>query len=183
MAEQSVFRGVIDFFFKLGVYDVVLPFLLVFSIVFAILEKTKVLGVEEMGGKPYTKKNLNAITAFVIAFLVVASARLVSVINQAMSHVVILLFLGVSFLILVGLFMGSKEFTLEKFPMWMNFFLWFMFIGIVLIFLNALGWLQDLLNFIRSNYQTDWVSSLLLLVFIVAFMYWVTKPTTEAKKE
>ena len=44
MVEQSVFRGIIEFFEKIGIYDVVLPFLLVFTIVFAILEKTKVFG-------------------------------------------------------------------------------------------------------------------------------------------
>jgi len=175
MAEQSVFRGVIEFFLKLGVYDVVLPFLLVFSIVFAILEKTAVLGMEDVGGKKYTKKNLNAITAFVMAFLVIASSRLVGIINQAMSQVVVLLFLAISFLILVGVFMGSKEFTLKEYPMWLNFFMWFMFIGIVLIFLNAIGWLKEVMDFLRSNYQTDWVASLILLVLIVGFMLWVTK--------
>ena len=69
MAE-SVFRGVISFFGDIGLYDVVLPFLLVFTIVFAILEKTKVFGVEEIEGKKYTRKNLNAMASFVIAFLV-----------------------------------------------------------------------------------------------------------------
>ena len=38
----SAFRDVINFFGEIGLYDVVLPFLLVFAIVFAILEKTKV---------------------------------------------------------------------------------------------------------------------------------------------
>ena len=59
MAEESVFRGVMTFFDKLGIYDVVLPFLLTFTIVFAILEKTKVLGTESIEGKSYSKKNLN----------------------------------------------------------------------------------------------------------------------------
>ena len=35
MAEESAFRGVIEFFGVIGVYDIVLPFLLVFTIVFA----------------------------------------------------------------------------------------------------------------------------------------------------
>src|SRR3989338_6986549 len=60
------FRQVIEFFDTIGLFDVVLPFLLVFTIVFAILEKTKVLGTEEIDGKKYTKKNLNAIASFVI---------------------------------------------------------------------------------------------------------------------
>ena len=42
----STFREVLLFFEQIGIYDVVLPFLLVFTIVFAILEKTKLFGTE-----------------------------------------------------------------------------------------------------------------------------------------
>ena len=51
MAEETAFRQVINVLVDLGVYDVILPFLLVFTIVFAILEKTKVLGLEKYHGK------------------------------------------------------------------------------------------------------------------------------------
>ena len=47
MVEESVFRTAIGFLDKLGVYDIILPFLLVFTLVFAILEKTKILGLEK----------------------------------------------------------------------------------------------------------------------------------------
>ena len=104
MAEESVFRSVLSFFTDIGIYDVILPFLLVFTIVFAILEKTKVLGTEEIEGKKYTKKNLNSMVAFVMAFLVVASAQLVRIINETMANIVLLLLISVSFLLLIGSF-------------------------------------------------------------------------------
>ncbi len=47
MAE-TVFRSAISFLNDIGLYDVVLPFLLVFTLVFAILEKTKLLGMSEL---------------------------------------------------------------------------------------------------------------------------------------
>ena len=53
----SAFRGVIEFLGDMGVYDVILPFLLVFTIVFAILEKTKILGTAKEGGETIGKKN------------------------------------------------------------------------------------------------------------------------------
>ena len=87
----SAFREVIEFFQDIGLYDVVLPFLLVFTIVFAILEKTRVFGTEKIEGNEYTKKNLNAVTAFVIAFFVVASSKLVEIITTVSSYTVILL--------------------------------------------------------------------------------------------
>ena len=87
------FREVIEFFDTIGVFDVVLPFLLVFTIVFALLERTKVFGVDDIDGKKYTKKNLNSVAAFVIAFLVVASSELVGIITKVSSNFVVLLFL------------------------------------------------------------------------------------------
>ena len=90
----SVFRNALDFFQEIGIYDVVLPFLLVFTIMFAILEKTKIFGFEDKEQK-YTRKNLNSMVAFVTAFLVVASAKLVAIINETISNVVLLLLLAI----------------------------------------------------------------------------------------
>src|SRR3989338_8661152 len=143
MVEESSFRSAIGFLGKLGVYDVILPFLLVFTIVFAILEKTKILGMEKVGEREITKKNLNAMVAFVVAFLVIASTQLVAVINEVMANIVLLLILAISFLLLVGVFFGSKEFTLKDYPGWITFFMVAMFLGIVVIFLNALDWLHS----------------------------------------
>jgi len=126
MAEESAFRGIISFLTQIGVYDIILPFLLVFTIVFAILEKTMVLGKETIKDKgDMPKKNLNAMVAFSTAFLVIASVRLVSIINEVMANVVLLLVLAVCFLMLVGSFHGAQEFKLEN--GWLTFFFFFMF--------------------------------------------------------
>src|SRR3989344_895951 len=166
MAEESGFRAVIGLLDKIGVYDVILPFLLVFTIVFAILEKTKVLGVEKVGDRQVTKKNINSMVAFVMAFLVIASTKLVGVINEVMANVVLLIILGVSFLLLVGTFFGDKEFTLEKFPGWTKALMIIMFLGIVLIFLNALGWLNYVL-FLLENWNAEWAASILFITIIL----------------
>jgi len=182
MAEESVFRGVIAFMDKLGIYDVVLPFLLIFTIVFAILEKTKVFGTDEIEGTKYTKKNLDAMVAFVAAFLVVASTKLVSVVNKAVANTVLLLLLVVLFLVLIGAFFKQDEdVALEG--TWRNIFMVSMFIGIVLIFLDALNWLAPFWNYIIKHYETQWVASLILLVFVVLFIVWITRSPSKAKKK
>ena len=58
----TAFREIIEFMEKLGVYDIVLPFLLVFVVVFAILEKTKVFGTEKIDLKQNTQRNTLKIT-------------------------------------------------------------------------------------------------------------------------
>ncbi len=172
MVEESIFRGVISFLNTLGVYDIILPFLLVFTLVFAILEKTKVLGTEKVGEKTITKKNLNAMVSFVTAFLVIASTQLVSLVNQVMANVVLLLILAVCFLMLVGVFFGDKEFTLEKYPGWIKFFMIFMFVGIVVIFLNALDWLKYALA-IFVLWDAEWASGIIFALVILGFIFYI----------
>lgn len=183
MVEQSSFRGVIEFLAKLGVYDVILPFLLVFTIVFAILEKTKILGTEKIGDKEVTKKNLNSMVALSIAFLVIASTKLVAIVNEVMANVVLLLILAICFLLLVGVFFGSKEFTLEKYPNWIKFFMILMFIGIVLIFLNALDWLKYLFA-IFAEWDAEWAVTTVFIIIILGFMWYIVKePSAPPAKE
>jgi len=184
MVEESVFRGALEFFNQLGIYDVILPFLLVFTIVFAILEKTKVLGTDEIEGKKYTKKNLNAITAFIAAFLVVASTRLVAIINTTIANTVLLLFLAVFFLILVGSFAKEGEgIYLEG--GWQTALMVIMFIGIALIFLDAIDWLRPTWDYLAAHWETQWVASLILIIVVILFIYYITKSESpqKAKKE
>ncbi len=177
MAE-STFRGMINFLGQVGIYDVVLPFLLVFTIVFAILEKTKILGVEKYQGETYTKKQLNAITSFVIAFLVIASTRLVALINEALANTVILLIFSVMFLLLIGSFYREGEDVFLQ-GGWRTFFTWLMFVAIVLIFLRAVrtsdnqSWLEWFWGFLKGNWKNEWVASLIFIVVVIVFMYFI----------
>lgn len=175
---MSTFQNAIAFFVELGVYHVVLPFLLVFTIVFAMLEKTKVLGLEDRE-KLTTKKNLNAMVAFVTSFLVVASTELVRIVNTVTANVVLLLLLSVLFLMLVGSFHKDEEFELDK--TWKKVFMGIMFVGILLIFLQALGWLQFAWAFMVGNVDGPIVGSFFMLVIVLAAMLWITSGGSDDK--
>jgi small-conductance mechanosensitive channel len=184
VAEESTFRGVIGFFNKIGIYDVVLPFLLVFTIMFAILEKTRVLGIEkDKDGVEMPKKNLNSLVAFCIGFFVVASSKIVAVINQSLAQVVLLVLVAVCFLMLIGTFRGTEEIKLSKDEPLMIFFMIAMGIGVVLIFLNALGWLIPIINFLKANWNTNAVASIILIIIIIVFIIYVTKEKTVKKEK
>jgi len=184
----TAFRGVIEFFGDIGLYDVVLPFLLVFTIVFAIFEKTRVLGTDEIEGKKYTKKNLNSMAAFVIAFLVVASSRLVEIISEVSANMVILLMASVLFLLLIGSFFKEGEGVFLE-GGWKVFFMVIMFIGIVLIFLNAVKtpdgdtWLEVFWGFFGEEGGGTAVGSIILLAIIILFMVFVVKEPTKKNSE
>src|SRR3989338_5716444 len=138
MADASTFRGTLDFLSQIGVFDVVLPFLLVFTIVFALLEKTRVFGTEKVGGEEYTKKQLNSLAAFVIAFFVIASSRLVEIVTKISSNVIILVLASVFFLLLAGSFHQQKPEGYFLEGRFKTLFMIVMFIGLVFIFLNAI---------------------------------------------
>ena len=184
MYMTSTFRGVIEFFVRLGIYDVVLPFLLVFTIVFAIMEKTKVLGVEKTNEGEFTRKNLNSMVAFVTAFLVVASSRLVAIINETLANMVLLLMLSVCFLMLIGSFMKETKDGVSLEGTWMyHVFIVIMFVGIILIFLNALGWLMPAWRWIAGHYDSTVMASLILIGLIVGVMFWITKDPSKKGSE
>jgi cbb3-type cytochrome oxidase subunit 3 len=172
MAGESTLRTGLNFLNDIGVYDVILPFLLVFTFVFAILEKTKILGYDSEAKT--TKKNLNAISAFVVALLVVASVRLVSIINEVMANVVILVVLGITFMMTVGTYMADKEFSLdpEKNKKWVIFFMIFSFIAIVIIFLNALGWMGAIEKFF-SGFGADAIYVILFILAFIGIIFWI----------
>src|SRR3989338_4438477 len=182
----SPLSDVITFFKDIGLYDVVLPFLLVFTIVFAIFEKTKVLGTDEIDGKKYTKKNLNAIAAFVMAFLVVASSQLVEVITTVSAQAVVVLFLSVLFLLLVGSFYKEGEAVYLE-GGWKIVFMIIVFIAIAVIFLNAVKtedgrtWLERLGDFTGTG-GDELAGSLLLLALVVLFIIYATKDTAKEAK-
>lgn len=180
------FRQVLQFFDSIGLFDVVLPFLLVFTIVFAILEKTKVLGTEDIEGKKYTKKNLNAIASFVIAFLVVASSQLVEIITTVSSQAVVVLFLSVLFLLLVGSFYKEGEPVFLE-GGWKVVFMIIVFIAIIGIFLGAIKtsdgrtWLERFGDFTGTG-GDELAGSLILLALIVLFIVYATKDTAKEAK-
>jgi len=181
MGEASTFRETLVFFDRLGIYDVILPFLLIFTIVFAILEKTKVLGTESIDGITVTKKNLNALTAFVIAFMAIASSNIVGIINKTASQVVILLLLSVFFLMLVGSFAKQSEEGVFLEGGMQKTFMGIMFIGISFIFLNALPgrdgstWLQEITHFFLKFEDSNVVSSIILVVVVIIFMLYIIR--------
>ncbi len=182
---QTVLGGTIGFLATLGVYDVVLPFLLVFTLVFAFLEKTKILGVEliTIDGKDvaYSRKNLNSIIAFTSAFFVIASAELVRILSEVIANTMLLVITGTMFMLALGVsHTGKDEFKLSS--KYKKFFLGANALGIVLIFLNALGWLQASYQWVSQNWKSSYGMTLIMVILFAGFMFWITS-SPNAKQE
>ncbi len=190
LMAETVLGNVLEFFKELGVYDVVLPFILVFTIMFAILERTQLFGVEKVKDKSYTKKNLNAMVSFVVAFLVVASSKLVETITKVSSEIIVLLLLIVFFLMMVGTLRTYEE--LEKGQIlkpeekaWRYTFMAIIGIAIVFIFLDAITietgetWLELFLGWLGQFYTNTAVAAIILIIAVIFFVWLIARAPKE----
>src|SRR3989338_1934156 len=133
MATSFNFQDFLAGLEDIGFYEVALPFLLVFTITFAILQKIKIFGP--------TGKNFNAVIAVVMAFLVVRTLLLIGILlnkentsfTGALGGIGILLTLaGVVFA-----FITSSGALGWEIPSWLNFYSgdWNFIIGLGIFFL------------------------------------------------
>ena len=99
------FRDIIYAMEDIGFFEIVLPFLLVFTIVFAILEKTKILGKE--GTEPRT--NLNASLALIMSLLIFDQVEIVYKISLFIPKVALLAVVFLMTLFLFGILGGERE--------------------------------------------------------------------------
>jgi len=81
--------------------EYILPFLLVFTLVFAILDKTKLLGEG--------KKQINAITSLVIGLILIGFPFARGIIVQLIPFLVVCLVILFVFMLLYGFISGKKE--------------------------------------------------------------------------
>jgi hypothetical protein len=104
MAIQN-FMNVFEALSELGVMDSLLPFLLIFTIIFAVLEKTQIIG---RGRKQY-----NVIVSLVISLMVVIphvtgsyppGQDVIDIINRALPNVSVVIIAVILLLLLVGVF-------------------------------------------------------------------------------
>ena len=173
---MSTFRNALVFFDQIGVYDVVLPFLLIFTLVFAMLEKTMVLGKDNPA-----RKNLSAMIAFVSSFLVVASAQLVAVINRTIATSMVILVMIILIMLIWGGF--SKQGEIELPAIYKGLLMAITFIGIILIVLWNLGWLQMVYAYSSANLDGPIVGSIALLIIVLGFMFWIYSGDSPAEKK
>src|SRR3989338_3208836 len=160
----------IQFLQNFGFYDVILPFLLIFTLVFAVLEKTRIFGVDK---EKNPKKNINAMISFVIALFFVATPSFVAGIQVSLPQVATLLVILTSLMMLVGFFMSDKEFNFENQKGWKVFLSLLILVGLLAIFLNAFEWLDPLLGYIATQWDEELITSLILLAIIVGTIYYI----------
>ena len=161
MATSFNFQDFMAGLEDIGFYDVALPFLLVFTITFAILQKIKIFG--EKG------KNFNAVVAVVMAFLVVRAKPIVEVINTFLPQISLISIIIVVTLLLLGILLNRENTSFTGALGGVGILLT---IGaVVFAFLSSSGALGLELPSWLNFSSGDWNFIIGLLVFFAFFVY------------
>jgi len=152
MAEQTTFLQ--NWIFS----QYILPFLLVFFIVFAILERTKLIGEG--------KKQLNALIAFIIGLIFVGAVYPKLVVGNMILFLAVAVVILFIILLLWGFIFADKEgFKLEKWMKWvLGIIAGIAFVGAVLW---ATGWSSTVTSFFAGQSQI-WTNIAFVVVIAIA---------------
>jgi len=181
VAEAFRLEGFFRTLERWGLTDVMLPFLLIFVIIYAILQKTHILGEG--------KKNLNVVVAVVVALMVViphvtgrfpADADPVNIINNALPHVSIVLVAIVFLLVMIGVFGQDYIFLGVTMPGWITLV---SLVIIILIFGGAAGWWSgEFGNTIEDFFGTEGVAIFIMLLTFGIIIAWITSDSKEREE-
>ncbi len=156
------------YFQNLGIIDFFLPFIVVFAIVFAVLQKTKILG------EPEKVKNMNAVIALVLGLLFViphvtgtypAGYDPVQIMNEALPGISLVGIAVIFTLVLLGLF--GKKYADAANPL--IALLSFGFVAY--IFGSSLGWWAAPYNVF--SWWTKETTELMIIVAIFGLIVWL----------
>ncbi len=94
------FSAAVDNFADVGGFDVVLPFILVFAVTFAVLRKIKLFG---------ENKNVDAIVSLILAAFLVSATDLVEILIGFLPRVSMIVLVLLMLILVVGIFSGGSS--------------------------------------------------------------------------
>ncbi len=152
-----------------GVDEILLPFLLVFTIVYAVLKKSKILGDDS--------ERFNKVIALIMGLAVVIPHSLgmygrpsvVDIINRALPQVSLVVVAIVMFLLMVGIFGKDVSFAGTTASGWAVFL---SLIAVFIIFGNAAGWfaMPAILYFLNDPQIQSLVIIILVFGLVIKFV-------------
>lgn len=154
-----------------GLTDVMLPFLLIFVIIFALMAKTRVLGED--------KKKYNLVVALVIGLLVVIphvldyyppGGDVVEIMNNALPQVSIIAVAVIMLLILIGLFGGEAKWMGSSLSGWIAILA---FIIILIIFGGSAGWWGNW-SWFQNFFGGETVAIIVMVLVFAIIVWWIT---------
>ncbi|MFH1398717.1 MAG: hypothetical protein ABIG95_01240 [Candidatus Woesearchaeota archaeon] len=166
-------RNFVDVFTRLenmGLTDVLLPFLLIFAIIFAVFDRVKIFGEK--------RRNISVIVALVISLLVVIphvtggyppGQDAVEIINKSIPNVSIIVVAIVMLLVMIGVFGADVNIAGKSIG---GIIAFAAFLIIILIFGKSAGWFKYGIPPWLSFLQDPDTQALLVVLLIFGLIIW-----------
>ncbi|QQG39143.1 MAG: hypothetical protein HYS32_01655 [Candidatus Woesearchaeota archaeon] len=153
-----------------GLFTVVLPFLLVFTLVFAVLQKVKILGED---------KRVNVIIAIIVGLLILQSNFAVAAINNFLPNIALVLVVAIMFIVVLGLlFVGDDDKWKGVVGGWSTV------IAVIGIFWAlTFDSFNEIWNLPPWLFLSDSAKATLLVIFTIIVVIWLVTRDSESNKE
>ncbi|MBT4540604.1 hypothetical protein HOC35_03755 [Candidatus Woesearchaeota archaeon] len=153
-----------------GLTDAILPFLLIFTVIFAVFQKTNIFGEN--------KKNMNVMVALFMSLMTVvphvmgrypANADPVLIMNQALPNISVLAVAIIMGLLLIGIFGGKASWIGGTFS---GIIALMAFASIVYFFGSAAGWWT---SFHGGWWNSDVTVAIIVILIFALIIWFITK--------
>ena len=153
MAVETIFSSALG--------QVALVFLLVFTLVYAVLQKSKILGDG--------KNSADALVALAVGLIVSTVGYATDIIQRLVPFLGVALVVILVFLLLVGIFFVNEQF---KLPGWMVLTGGILaFIAVFIAVMNITNGWQYIEQFFTAGEMSSWVTNILLLLVVAAAVF------------
>ena len=160
-----------------GLTDAIIPFLLIFTVIFAVFQKTKIFG--------NNRKNMNVMFSLVVSLLAVvphamgrypANANPIAIMNKALPNISVLVVAIVMVLLLIGIFGGEASWIGGTF----SGVIAILSFGAVLYFFGAAaGWWKNL----HIGWWHHDVTIAVIVVLVFGIIIWfITKDESSSQQ-
>ena len=97
---------------SMGFYEFVLPFLLIFTVIFAVLEKSQIFGVFKTGtGATATsvpKTNINLLFSAVLGLMLIINTDVIILMNNYLSKMALIIVMSIMMMLLIATVTGKS---------------------------------------------------------------------------
>ncbi len=169
----TMLGGAVEVMKKVGIFDVFLPFILLFAVIYGILERIKLFGTDKKAS------NINSVIAFAISFIAISSGWLVPSLQKFLPYVGLGSVIILVFMLFLPIFLGGYESAIKS--------TWFKVSGVALggaVMAYSLLSIADI-NLreiqVNMNEMFSYGVTFGLIAGIVVLMYLITKPSSSSK--
>lgn len=175
----NVSQQVLTIFSQYGFFTIILPFLLIFSLVYLITDYTQILKKDE---NDTIGKRLTIVFSFAFAWLSLANQQLITYLISFLPNAAFWILSILLFIMVLGLYSKSESVI----PSWVKGLAFLIAVFVVIIIaLNGLGLnfgsgaganSLDILGFLIN---TGLIYIIIFFILIIAIVAWMTSPTTK----